>query len=67
MKQPAISRSEQADYQNWNLNTLRIIAEAQDARIRVLIEAVEDILRTMSVWMLIAHQMVENRMKPQTC
>lgn len=44
-KQPAISRAEQADYQNWNLNTLRSIADALDARIRVLIEPSEDILR----------------------
>jgi DNA-binding XRE family transcriptional regulator len=44
-KQPAISRVEQADYQNWNLNTLRSIAEALNARVRVLIEPFEDILR----------------------
>jgi transcriptional regulator with XRE-family HTH domain len=43
-KQPAISRAEQADYQNWNLNTLRSIAEALDARLRVLIEPSEDVL-----------------------
>ena len=44
-KQPAISRAEQADYQNWNLNTLRSIADALDARVRVLIEPSEDIIR----------------------
>jgi transcriptional regulator with XRE-family HTH domain len=44
-KQPAISRAEQADYQNWNLNTLRGYAEALDARVRVLIEPAEDILK----------------------
>jgi transcriptional regulator with XRE-family HTH domain len=44
-KQPAISRAEQADYQNWNLGTLRAIADAMDARIRVIIEPSEDILR----------------------
>jgi transcriptional regulator with XRE-family HTH domain len=43
-KQPAIARVEQADYQNWNIKTLRTIAEALDARVRVLIEASEDIL-----------------------
>jgi transcriptional regulator with XRE-family HTH domain len=44
-KQPAISRAEQADYQNWNLNTLRSIADALDARVRVLIEPSEDVLK----------------------
>jgi transcriptional regulator with XRE-family HTH domain len=44
-KQPAISRVEQADYQNWNLNTLRSIADALDARIRVLIQPYEEVVR----------------------
>jgi transcriptional regulator with XRE-family HTH domain len=44
-KQPAISRAEQADYQNWNLNSIRRSAEAMDARVRVLIEPSEDILQ----------------------
>jgi transcriptional regulator with XRE-family HTH domain len=43
-KQPAISRAEQADYNNWNLRTLRSISEALDARIRVVIEPAEDVL-----------------------
>jgi transcriptional regulator with XRE-family HTH domain len=43
-QQPAISRAEKADYQNWSFNTLRGIAEALDARIRVFIEPSEDIL-----------------------
>src|SRR5260370_29482348 len=43
-RQPAISRIEQADYQNWNFNTLRKIAGVLDARVRVLIEPSEDIL-----------------------
>ncbi len=43
-KQPAISRVEQADYRNWSFNTLRSIAEVLDARIRVSIEASEDII-----------------------
>lgn len=44
-KQPAISRPEQADYQNWNLRTLRSIADALDARLRVHIEPSEDVLK----------------------
>src|SRR6266851_1486022 len=44
-KQPAISRAEQADYQNWSFNTLRSIADALDARIRVTIEPYEDVLK----------------------
>jgi transcriptional regulator with XRE-family HTH domain len=43
-RQPAISRAEQADYQNWSLNTLRSIADALHARIRVYIQPAEDIL-----------------------
>lgn len=43
-QQPAISRSEQADYQNWSFNTLRKTAEALDARLQVLIEPAEDVL-----------------------
>ena len=42
--QPAISRVERADYNNWSFNTLRNIAEELDARIRVIIEPAEDIL-----------------------
>lgn len=42
--QPAISRAEQADYQNWSLRTLRGIADALDARLRVIIEPAEDVL-----------------------
>jgi transcriptional regulator with XRE-family HTH domain len=43
-QQPAISRVERADYQNWSFNTLRSIAGALDARIRVSIQPSEDIL-----------------------
>jgi transcriptional regulator with XRE-family HTH domain len=43
-QQPAISRVEKADYQNWSINTLRKIADAEDARVRVLIEPAEDVL-----------------------
>src|SRR5258706_1231544 len=43
-KQPAISRVERADYNNWSFNTLRAIADVLDARVRVSIEPAEDIL-----------------------
>ncbi|TAJ37855.1 MAG: helix-turn-helix domain-containing protein [Reyranella sp.] len=42
--QPAISRSERADYQNWTISTLRRITDALDGRLRVVIEAAEDVL-----------------------
>jgi transcriptional regulator with XRE-family HTH domain len=42
--QPAISRAERADYQNWSFSALRVICDALDARIRVIIEPAEDIL-----------------------
>lgn len=42
--QPAISRVERADYRNWSFNTLRRLAEALDARLRVVIEPFEDVL-----------------------
>jgi transcriptional regulator with XRE-family HTH domain len=45
VRKTAISQVEKADYQNWSSNTLRNIADALDARIRVLIEPSEDILR----------------------
>jgi transcriptional regulator with XRE-family HTH domain len=44
-QQPAISRVERADYRNWSFNTLRRIAEALDARLRIVIEPAEDVLR----------------------
>jgi len=44
-QQPAISRIEQADYQNWSFNTLRKIAAALDARITVTIQPAEDVLQ----------------------
>jgi transcriptional regulator with XRE-family HTH domain len=43
-KQPAISRAEQADYQNRKIETLRAIVEALDGRLRVIIEPSEDVL-----------------------
>jgi transcriptional regulator with XRE-family HTH domain len=42
--QPAISRCERADYQNWTINTLRSITEALDGRLTVIIEAAEDVI-----------------------
>jgi transcriptional regulator with XRE-family HTH domain len=42
--QPAISRVESADYRNWSFNTLRRLAEAMDARLRVSIEPFEDVI-----------------------
>jgi transcriptional regulator with XRE-family HTH domain len=42
--QPAISRVERADYRNWSFNTLRRLAEAMDARLRVYIEPAEDVI-----------------------
>lgn len=44
-KQPAISRIEQADYQNRNLNTLRVVVDALGGRLRVVIEPYEDVLQ----------------------
>jgi transcriptional regulator with XRE-family HTH domain len=44
-QQPAISRVEKADYQNWSFNTLRKIADAEDARVRVTIQPAEDVLK----------------------
>ena len=43
-QQPAISRIEKADYQSWSFTVLRKIADALDARLRVIIEPSEDIL-----------------------
>lgn len=44
-QQPAISRIERADYQNWSFSTLRKIAEVLDARIRIYIEPAEDVIQ----------------------
>jgi hypothetical protein len=44
-QQPAISRVEKADYQNWSFNTLRKIVDAEDARVRVSIQPAEDVLK----------------------
>jgi transcriptional regulator with XRE-family HTH domain len=42
--QPAISRVERADYRNWSFNTLRRLADAMDARLRVIIQPAEDVI-----------------------
>jgi len=42
--QPAISRVERGDYRNWSFNTLRRLADAMDARLRVIIEPAEDVI-----------------------
>ena len=44
-QQPAVSRAEQADYQNWSFNTLRKLTNAMGGRLRVIIEPWEDVLR----------------------
>jgi transcriptional regulator with XRE-family HTH domain len=42
--QPAISRVERADYQGWSYRMLRKLAQKLDARLRVYIEAAEDVI-----------------------
>jgi transcriptional regulator with XRE-family HTH domain len=42
--QPAVSRAEQADYHNWSFNTLRKLTNAMEGRLRVVIDAWEDVL-----------------------
>jgi len=44
MKQSAISRIEQADYSGWTFNTLFRVAEALDARLRVMLEPTEVVI-----------------------
>jgi transcriptional regulator with XRE-family HTH domain len=44
-QQSAISRAEQADYQNWSFTNIRKIADALNARVRVYIEPAEDVLQ----------------------
>jgi transcriptional regulator with XRE-family HTH domain len=43
-QQPAVSRAEQADYNNWSFNTLRKLSNAMGGRLRVVIDAWEDVL-----------------------
>jgi transcriptional regulator with XRE-family HTH domain len=44
MKQSAISRIEQSDYCGWSLKTLFRIADALDARLRVIFEPAETVI-----------------------
>jgi len=43
--QSAVSRLERAAYSRWNFNTLWNLAEALDARVRIIFEPMEDIIR----------------------
>ena len=43
--QSAISRLEQATYSRWSVNTLWGLAEALGARVRIIIEPMEDVIR----------------------
>ena len=45
MKQSAVSRLEQADYSRWGFPTLLRIAKALDARVKVILEPAEDVIR----------------------
>ena len=44
MKQSAISRIEKSEYSRWNFHTLLRIAQALDARVRVIFETAEDVI-----------------------
>ena len=44
MRQSAISRIEQSDYCGWSLNTLFRVADALDARLRVIFEPIETVI-----------------------
>jgi len=48
MKQSAVSRIEQSQYSNWNFATLLRIARALDARVRVVFEPAEDVIKEYS-------------------
>ena len=45
MKPSAISRIEQSDYSRWNFLTLLRLGRALDARVRVIFEPAEDVIR----------------------
>ncbi|MGH7204682.1 MAG: helix-turn-helix domain-containing protein [Nitrospiraceae bacterium] len=45
MKQSAVSRIEQSEYSAWNFKTLLRVAEALDARLRVTLEPMENVVR----------------------
>lgn len=42
MKQSAVSRIEQAEYSSWTFNTLCRVAEALNARLRIVFQPVQD-------------------------
>jgi transcriptional regulator with XRE-family HTH domain len=44
MKQSAVSRIEQAEYSRWGFNTLTRIADALDARVRIVFEPAEEVI-----------------------
>jgi len=44
MKQSAISRIEQADYSSWSFSTLLRVADALEARLRVILEPAEIVI-----------------------
>lgn len=45
MKQSAVSRIEQADYSGWSFTTLQRVAESLDARVRIIFEPIEDVIK----------------------
>ena len=45
MKQSAISRIEQAEYSSWTYRTLQRVADALDARLMVIFEPAEDVVK----------------------
>lgn len=45
MKQSAVSRLEQAEYSRWGFPTLLRIANTLDARIRIIFEPAEDVIK----------------------
>ena len=45
MKQSAVSRVEQANYSRWTFTTLLRIADALDARVRVIFDPYEDVIK----------------------
>lgn len=45
MKQSAISRLEQAEYSGWSFPTLIRIADALGARLKFIIDPIEDVIR----------------------
>jgi DNA-binding XRE family transcriptional regulator len=45
MKQSAVSRLEQADYSRWNFKTLLRIADSLDARVRVVFQDADNVIK----------------------